>query len=105
MLAKIVASNDDSAYPKLKHSLFTLLTRQLITQLGSSLKSENYSVVVGILNFFSCMDSKSIQIYLYEVVMEFVSLIEEGHLSLNKTKSKENHFCSSVLLEPFLVVS
>lgn len=103
MLAKIVASNDDSSYPKLKHSLFTMLTKQLITQLGPSIHSENYSVVVGILNFFSCMDSKSIQVYLYEVVMEFVSLIESGQLTLERSRSHENNFSACILLEPFMV--
>ena len=47
LLAKVIASNDDSVYPKLKHNLATLLTRELATKLESS--DESDTVAYGIL--------------------------------------------------------
>ena len=80
LLAKIVLSNDHQSYPKLKHNLLTVLTKELMTQLGVDLTNTQHSIIYGIFTFFSYMDSQSIYNYLYQPVLEFIKLVEQGKI-------------------------
>lgn len=113
MLAKIVArysmiiSNNDTYYPKLKHNILTLLTRELLTQLRYAATKDNYSVVFGIFKFFSFMDSKAINSYLFDAILQFAAQIDQGKVEIEKPEGKLTSgslFSASVMLEPFLVM-
>jgi len=103
LLAKVLANNDDYASPKLRHSLFTLLSKQLLAILERPQDQTLYSVASGILRFFSYMDSKAILVYLYDVVIEYISLVESGKISYYpSSRAKGEQFASTILFEPFM---
>lgn len=116
LLAKIVLSNDHQSYPKLKHNLLTVLTKELMTQLSVDLTSTQQSIIYGIFTFFSYMDSQSIYNYLYQPVLEFIKLVEQGKIvtGLSAPAGKQMKPVSSqrpetqgpiaIFINPFMVV-
>ena len=71
-----------------------------------SSRTDDYSVVFGIFKFFSFMDSKAIKTYLFEAVLHFASLVDQGKVEVERNTGKTTPgslFSASVMMEPFLV--
>jgi hypothetical protein len=115
-LAKILLSNNHQSYPKLKHNLLTVLTKQLMTQISVDLTATQHSIVYGIFTFFSYIDSQAIYTYLYQPVLEFIQLVEQGKIvtglvSTNNKRMKpvsqqapETKGPIAIFINPFLVI-
>lgn len=81
-----------------------MLTNELVTQMRYSSTTDDYSVVFGILKFFSFMDSKAIKTYLFESILHFAGLVDQGKVEIEKSTGKGSSvFSASIMLEPFLV--
>lgn len=91
LLAKIVLSNDHQSYPKMKHNLLTVLTKELMTQLSVDLSTTQHSIVFGIFTFFSYIDSQAIYAYLYQPLLEFIKLVEQGRIITGMSAPVGNH--------------
>lgn len=91
--------NDEASYPKLRHNLFSLLTKELTSQLGEGLTEGSAnggkvssglgstpahpSIVSAILSFYLCLDAQSIKTYLLDGLPVSLppSLLQEGTLA------------------------
>ena len=53
------------------------------------------------------MDSKAIKTYLFEAILNFSNLVDQGKIEVEQIANKQNSgslFNSSIMLEPFLVI-
>lgn len=97
-------------FPKLKHNLLTVLSRELLANLNHSIKQDNYSIIFGILKLFSYLDSYSIKTYMFDNVSDFLLRLETGEIDMlakgqKAVSSTPNEFGASILYDTFMVTS